>query len=297
ELASVYQRKPGVIRSTPFGNTLITEFAQEAITAYELGEGETCDLLTINYASTDYVGHMYGVNSIEIEDAYLRLDQDISGLFEFLDRSIGQGEYLVFLTADHGASSSKGFMDDKRIPTGYWDVDLEATLNRILLEATGVSGIVREDGKIGASYQVNFNHNVIRDHKLDFSVVKNLTIDFLLKQEGIMYAIDMDNASQATIVEPIKTSIINSYHVKRSGTIQIVPDPGWMPSYSQKGTTHGSWNPYDTHIPLLFMGTGIEAGSTNKLVSMADIAPTLAAILKVSFPNGNIGLPILEVVE
>lgn len=297
ELASVYKRKPGVIRSTPFGNTLIENFAKETIVAYQLGKEATTDFLAINFASTDYVGHMYGINSIEIEDTYLRLDKDLADLFQFLDDEIGKEEYVVFLTADHGAAPSKGFMDKHNIPTGFWDTGLEAKLNKLLQDSIGISGIVREDGKIGGSYQVNFNRGLIEHRKLDFNRIKNITIDFLLKQKGIMYAIDMENITRASVIEQIKTSMINSYNFKRSGSIQIVPDPGWMPAYSQKGTTHGSWNPYDTHIPLLFMGAGIRQGSTNRIISMTDIAPTLAALLNISLPSGNVGIPIDEVIS
>ncbi|MDO4165750.1 MAG: alkaline phosphatase family protein, partial [Bacteroides sp.] len=59
-----------------------------------------------------------------------------------------------------------------------------------------------------------------------------------------------------------------------------------------RGTTHGVWNPYDAHIPLLFMGWNVPHGATNRIVSMTDIAPTVCALLHIQMPNGCIGTPI-----
>src|SRR5690606_15803063 len=132
---------------------------------------------------------------------------------------------------------------------------------------------------------------------LDISVLKKLTVDYLKKQPGVMYAVDMEKITEAPVPDWIKTAMINGYNYKRSGPVQVIPEPGWMPEYSKKGTTHGAWNPYDTHIPLLFMGTGIKPGFTNKLTHMIDIAPTLAALLHIQMPNGSIGAPIEEVIK
>ena len=73
DMKNIYQDDHGSIRSTPYGNTLTLDFAKAAVNGYNLGKGKAADFLTINCASTDYVGHKYGPNSIEVEDTYLRL--------------------------------------------------------------------------------------------------------------------------------------------------------------------------------------------------------------------------------
>ena len=108
------------------------------------------------------------------------------------------------------------------------------------------------------------------------------------------YAVDMEKIREASIPEPIRTMIINGYNFKRSGQIEVVFQPAWLESYSRTGTTHGTWNPYDTHIPLIFLGWDIHPGATANLVHMTDIAPTLATLLHIQAPNGNIGTPITE---
>src|SRR5690606_17104347 len=137
----------------------------------------------------------------------------------------------------------EGFMEAHKLPTGYWDTGLVKQLNDLLKKETGVDALVREDGKIGASYQVNYDMELLARNKLDISVLKKLTVDYLKKQPGVMYAVDMEKVNEAPVPDWIKTAMINGYNYKRSGPVQVIPEPGWMPEYSKKGTTHGGWNP------------------------------------------------------
>jgi hypothetical protein len=107
----------------------------------------------------------------------------------------------------------------------------------------------------------------------------------------------MDKIQDAAIPEPIRTMIINGYNFKRSGQIQVVFQPAWLESYSRTGSTHGAWNPYDTHIPLIFMGWNIHPGTSASRIQMTDIAPTLATLLHIQVPNGNIGTPIVDLLK
>ena len=137
---------------------------------------------------------------------------------------------------------------------------------------------------------------IYRD-RLDFHAIKKATVDYLQQQPGVLYALDMSTIGEAPIPEPLKKMIINGYNFKRSGAVQIIANPGWFEGYGKTGTTHGAWNPYDTHIPLLFMGWGIPHGSCNTTVHMTDIAPTIAALLHIQMPSGCIGEPIKEVIN
>jgi predicted AlkP superfamily pyrophosphatase or phosphodiesterase len=141
DIKTAYAKSKGSFRSTPYGNTLTLEFAKEALNAYQLGKGEATDFLTINCASTDYVGHMFGINSIEIEDTYLRLDKDLSDFFKTLDAKVGKGQWLVFLTADHGAAHAIGFMKEHELPADFWYVrPLTDSLNRVLFAKFQIAG-------------------------------------------------------------------------------------------------------------------------------------------------------------
>jgi hypothetical protein len=292
DLKAAYAKSKGSFRNTPFGNTLTAEFAMEALNEYQLGKGESTDFLAINFASTDYVGHMFGVNAIETEDTYLRLDKDLATLFKTLDAKVGKGQWLAFLTADHGAAHAISYMQQHNLPSNFWRAaPLTDSLNRILLAKFGTAGLVRSI----SSYQVNFDLQKISSGNLDFSAIKQAAIDFLQRQPEISFAVDMAWIGKAPVPERLKTMMINGYNFKRSGQVEIVLNPGSFESSSKTGTTHGAWNPYDTHIPLIWYGWNIKHGSSNREMYMYDIAPTLAALLHIQMPNGCIGKVIEEV--
>ena len=291
DIKTAYAKNHGIFRSTPYGNSLTLDFAKTVLDAYQLGQGPVTDFLTINCASTDYVGHLFGPNSIEAEDVYLRLDQDLASFFNNLDSKIGKGNWLVFLTADHGAANAVGYSQEKRIPADFFvGSEIIASLTQLIQQKFGVSNSIRS----GANYQINFDLKKIAAANADFEGIKKLAVDYLKTLPSVTYAVDMEKIRDAAIPEPILTMIINGYNFKRSGQIQVVFQPAWLESYARTGTTHGTWNPYDTHIPLIFLGWDIHPGATANLVHMTDIAPTLATLLHIQAPNGNIGTPIID---
>ena len=291
DIAKFYKDDHDNIRSSPFGNTLTLDFARAAVDGYSLGQRDATDFLTINCASTDYVGHKYGPNSIEEEDVFLRLDNDLAAFFAYLDTKVGKGNYLVFLTADHGVSHAVNFMKLHQLPAGLSGIrNIMKGLNDTLNSVYGVNDLVIS----GTNYYVNFNFGKIRQSGLSLDSLKKTSIAYLERQPGLQYVIDMAAVDRALLPQPLQEMVINGYNRKRSGSILMIPEPGWFEG-SDKGTTHGVWNPQDTHIPLLFMGWGIRHGVSYRKVHMTDITPTLSALLHIQVPDGNIGEPIPEV--
>ncbi|MFT4093363.1 MAG: alkaline phosphatase family protein [Niabella sp.] len=294
DLSQLYKTDKDVIRSSPYGNTLTLDFAEAAVSGNALGSGAVTDFLTINCASTDYVGHKYGPNSIEVEDVYLRLDKKLGEFFSFLDQKVGKGNYTVFLTADHGAAHAINFMKEYKMPADFLDVKKIITgLNETLKQQFGEDKLVLS----GENYQVNFNNVKINQLKLDYNAVKAAALKYLRQAPDLEFVVDIENIGGEPVPSAIKERIINGYNNKRSGTIQLIPFPGWFEGYGSTGTTHGTWNPYDTHIPLVWMGWGIKPGKSNREVYMTDIAPTVAALLHIQMPDGNIGKVITEVTQ
>ena len=294
DLKTIYSKNKTSFRTTPFGNTITLEFAKEAMDAYQLGRGAATDFLTINIASTDYVGHQYGPNSIEMEDTYLRLDKELADFFQMLDTKIGKGQYLIFLTADHGAAHSIGFMQQHELPADFWfNRPVADTLNKVLNAKFHFAGLVRSV----QNYQVNFDLVKIAAENLDYEAVKKTTVEFLQQQTGISYAADMAVIGRYPIPEHLRQMMINGYNYKRSGGVQIILNAGWFDAFNRIGTTHGTWNAYDTHIPLIWYGWKIKPGKSNHEVYMTDISPTIAALLHIQMPNGSIGQPIEDVLK
>jgi arylsulfatase A-like enzyme len=228
---------------------------------------------------------------VEAEDTYLRLDKDFEEFFNYLDKKVGKGNYTIFLTADHGAAHVPGFMQENKLPSGVVsDRDIADKLNAYLNDKFKVNNVVLRS----MNNQIIFDHDKTDKGDVSFDVIKSASVEFLKRLDGFQNAVDIAKISQATIQEIQKKMITNGYNARRSGDIYYVLQPNWF-NGSSTGTTHGNWNPYDSHIPLVFMGWGIKSGTSNKTHYMTDIAPTLAALLHIQMPNGNVGEPITEI--
>ncbi len=297
--SGLYKGNLGLIRSTPYGNTITLDLAVAAINGEQLGQHSVTDFLAMSLSSPDYIGHQFGINAVEIEDTYLRLDRELATFLTYLDAKVGKGNYTVFLTADHGAAHNTAFLNDHNIPAGVWDDGLALKdLNKYLSNKYKTDELVLSL----ANYQVNLNYRVVNYLHLDEEILKTDCIKFLEKDPAIAFVVDMKKAQAANIPEELRSRIVNGYNTERSGEIQIILKPAWFTGHGSgdngpTGTTHGTWNPYDNHIPLVFMGWGIQHGHLNRETHMTDIAATVAALLHIQAPNGSIGKPIGEVLK
>ena len=269
------------IRTTPQGNTLTLEFAKQALINEKLGQGNITDMLAISLSSPDYIGHTFGPNSIEAEDAFLRLDKELAGFLRFLDEKVGRGNYLFFLSADHGAAHVPAFLKKHKIPAGtYSDAMFKDTLNRQLSAKYGKEKMVLSI----ENNQVYIDHNNLED----FENVKKDVISFLMQQPVVDAAFELKETGESALQAIVKERVINGFYPKRSGDIQFIVKPGYFDG-GNKGTTHGMWNPYDSHIPLVFFGWNVPKGKSYEPVFMTDIAPTVCSMLSIEMPNASIG--------
>jgi len=276
-----------------FANTFSFDFAKAAVENEKLGAGDVTDFLALSISSTDYIGHAFGPNSVEIEDTYLRLDKDIEDFLKYLDAKVGKGNYLFFLTADHAVAHIPGFLKENKLPGGTFDDgDLKKELNAMIESKFGLKNIVVSL----QNYQVYLNTNEIENQGKDAVAIKDAVIKALQVKPFILTAFEPGKINAVTLPEPLKTRFTNGYNVKRSGDIQFAIKSGYFDGGS-KGTTHGVWNPYDAHIPCVFFGWGVKPGKTNRETYMTDIAPTIAAMLHIQMPSGCVGKVITELVK
>lgn len=282
-----------VFPSLPAGNNFTLDMAKGALENEQLGQTGNTDFLAVSFSSPDYIGHAFGPNSIEAEDTYLRLDKDLGAFFDHLDKVIGKGNYLLFLTADHGVAHVPGLLTDYKMPGGSLEESkIIGELNAQFKNQYNAAPLI-----VNASYyNLTLNHRLLDSLQLDKNTVKKNIINELEKIPGIYRAIDKQNIAQTSLPKEIKERIVNGYFPNRSGDIQIVPSPNWFHN-NPTGTDHSVWNPYDTHIPLLWYGWKIKQGKMNRETYMSDIAPTLAALLHIQMPNGCVGKVITEVVN
>ncbi len=282
------------IKSTPFGNSLTTSFAEAAIKNELLGTDNITDFLCVSYSSTDYVGHAYGPHSVEIEDTYIRLDRDLASFLTYLDTNVGKGNYLVFLTADHGVSPVPQYLQSLKIPAGT------TTESKMFAGIKAFAKTKLGDTAYIAAYtnqQIYLNDALLLEKGKSKEDIFNLIYEDLLKLTGVSYVLLIDELSSSTINEKMKQLVINGIYPKRSGDIQILLEPYWFEAYRPTGTTHGSHFSYDTHVPLVFFGWKIKHGESYREINITDIAPTISALLKISEPNGCVGKVIEEVIK
>lgn len=290
-IANIDKDKYEALRHTPYGNTLTFEMAKAAIAGEQLGKGKSTDMLAVSFSSPDYMGHTFGPNSLEAEDMYLRLDLEFAAFFKYLDQQVGAGNYLIFLTADHGVAHIGGYLREHKMPGGAKeDRNIEKTLNGLLERNFS---IIHGVSKV-TNYQVYLNHKSIAAVQMD--AVKKLVIDSLMVFPYVANAFDLQQLGAVSLPHVVRERILNGYNQKLSGDIQFIYKPGWYDGWD-RGTTHGAWNAYDAHIPLLWYGWNIKKGATYRETYMTDIAATLAAILHIQMPSGCVGKVVEEVLK
>jgi predicted AlkP superfamily pyrophosphatase or phosphodiesterase len=281
------------ILKTPYGNTLTFSFAKQAVEAEQLGKDSIPDFLAISFSSPDYIGHAFGPNSMEIEDTYVRLDKELGEFFDYLDQKIGKEKYLCFLSADHGVAHVPGFLSENKIPAGLVDDRrIMDTLNFMLDQQYHCGNIILHTN----NYQIGLNHSKIDSLDLDEGKIIEKIINYVKGVDGIERVFELSELMEEPLPAKLRESIANGYHPQRSGDIQMIFRSGWIDG-GNTGTTHGLWNPYDSHIPLLWYGWNIPQGSTTEEVYMTDIAATVAALLKIQIPSGCIGKSLIPFMD
>ena len=286
------------IGSYPLCGTITTDMAIAALRGEQLGKGKQTDMLCVSYSQTDVIGHEYGTRSEQTDAAYLQLDRDLGRLLKALDEQVGRDNYLLFLTADHGAAHNFQFMNDHKLPGGKWLIpDMKDRVESYIAKKLGNPEPVIADEM---DYRFFFDRQAIARQGLDLQQVKEVAKECLRQLPNVCFVVDYEQATQQGLPPIIRDRVLMGYHYRRSGDLVVVTNPGYY-SYgkwsSPTGTTHGEWNPYDAHIPLLFFGWKVPHGATSREVHITDIAPTVCQLLHIQQPNACVGEAIVEVTK
>ncbi len=277
-----------MLTEVPFGNTVVTEMAMATIDGEGLGKGKDMDFLALSYSSTDYVGHYFGIRSKELEDTYVRLDRELARLLGHLDKTVGKGNYLVFLTADHAASDHPGFLEQKGLPGSSYDPNLIGQgLNEYLSKESGIQNCVSfiDNTQVYLAPEIRTNPELLKKAALYLQNLDSV-------KEVFVPALHEWNLTNSTIGEFVR----NAYNSKNSGDILLHSFPGWM-DQRDYGTTHGTAYTTDTHVPMLWYGWGVKQGWSVAPHTITQIAPTLSMLLDIPLPDASDRRPIGEIFE
>ncbi len=295
EISKIFKEKENysLIRKIPLGNTFLADFAKAAIIGESLGQHKETDFLSISFSSTDYIGHTFGVDSKEVEDTYLRLDLDIANFITFLDNKVGKENYTLFLTADHGALSPHPYLKSLKIPSILFDRSLfEKYVDDLTLKYFNSANLVENISNL----QLFYNKKELERLDLNHKEVSEKLIYDIINFEGIDKCVSAHTLQNTNFTEGILNYTQNGYNQKLSGDLILIPTPNTV-FYHKKGSGHSTGYSYDTHIPLLFYGYGINKGNNKNYIPVIDIAPTISSLLKIEFPNGSTGKIIEKVLK
>lgn len=281
--------------ATPKGISMTFKMAEAAIENEQLGKGNTTDMLCVSVSPTDIISHIYGTRRPEVKAAYMQLDKEIAAFLKTLDEKVGSGNYLLFLSADHGGAHNPNEMKAQRIPAGGYNA--KATLSKLnahLQQKFGVDSLFNWF----YAYYLHLDHAAIAKANLDINAVKREAVNYLSQDPQFAFVIDMQQLNATTLPQKLKEQLANGYNKHRSGDIQVICNPNILAAKVDQqyiGTTHSAWNPYDAHIPLIFMGWHVKPCETFRTTKIVDIAATVCAMLHIQVPNACIGDAITEV--
>ncbi|TDR26019.1 alkaline phosphatase PafA [Flavobacterium cheniae] len=282
----------GILRSTPYGNNLLADFAKKAIESENLGKDNITDFLAVSFSSTDYIGHVLGPRSIELQDTYLRLDETIADFLAYLDKTVGKGNYLVFLTADHAGAENVTYLKDNKYKVdniNYKNIQKEL---KEFSETTFGENLVLDY----SNYNLFFDKAKVKAKGLNLQEVKQTFKDYLHKQDYIKRVYTEEEITNGNPSDYYLDFITKGYDPTQNGELIMIFKPGYV-EYSSTGTTHGSPYSYDTHVPLIFFGWNIKKGQTHDRKEITQIAPTITQMLKITMPNSSDGKVLLEVLS
>ena len=276
----------GIVKASPFGNTLVKEFAKKALDKEQLGADEVTDFLSVSFSSTDYVGHQFGPHSIELQDTYMRLDRELADLLNHLDQKVGKGNYMVMLTSDHGAVDVPAELMDKKLPGGYFNSDSVVEVLEKYMNKTYGAGEWIEDY---TNQQVYLDRDLIQRKEMSLKKVQDDLAEFILQFDAVKSTNTAHNFQYEEYTDDYQSMYQRGFLHDRSGDVYIQLKPGWLDTSYRVGTSHGSPYNYDTHVPLIFYGWGIEHGATTHKTVIPQIAPTISTMLNVGLPSGSSG--------
>lgn len=279
-----------IVRS-PFGNSLVADFAARVVVDEKLGTDDSTDILNVCFDAARHVGEKYGGGSMEFEDMLYRIDFDLSSLVRAVTAQVPIGDVLFVLTSDHGMSDAwnAGPVAHDRFNVNQFKTILNSFL-----------GVQFGTGEWVLDYidrQVYLNHNLIYRNNLSLEEVQNRAATFVLQFRGVSHVLTSTAMRNGYFGASYGYLMQNGFYPRRAGDLMLNFMPGWIEERPDARSLPGSMYDYDTHVPLIFFGWKIPADRIAEPVDMTLVAPTLARIMGISRPIASDGDVLFEMTD
>src|SRR5215208_5071439 len=298
---------------SPFTNDLLVSFAQQAIVNEQLGQDDDTDVLTLSFSANDYVGHRFGPYSQEVMDVTLRVDRQIATLLDFVQARVGLANTLVAFTADHGVSpipehAATLGLGGARLPfatvMGKIQAAISARYNTQGKTPDPTADYLLRFQEAGAwrewfiNNNIYFNYDALKRDGVNVEEFSQVVVQAALSVPGVARCFSRLQLLRGatSVTDPIERQALHGFYPARSGDVVMVAEPDKYIAETITAT-HGSPYSYDTHVPTIIMGTGVNAGRYLEPATPADIAPTLSALLRITAPTNSTGRVLVEALK
>lgn len=287
--------------TSPFENEVLVDLAMEVIRSEQLGQDDDPDLLALGFSANDLVGHSYGPDSHEVMDMTIRTDRLLERFFTFLMQQVGRDNLVIAITADHGVAPLPELARARRPRTNAARIDpavIAAAAEKALRARFGAprapASVDRPDWIMYQGWpSLYLNLPALEDRGVRVDEAESVAKEAIGRVRGVEQVLTASELAEQRARGTHSRAEL-SYYPERSGNLLYVLAPYLVPETQPVGTTHGSPWTYDTHVPLLLFGAGITPGMHAEAVAVADLAPTLSAILEIRAPDRSQGRVLQE---
>jgi len=278
-------------KTTPSANLMMKDFTLKMLASEEIGTDDHTDFVTTVFSSMDYENGSFGPASLEMEDTYLYLDKYIGELIDTAEFRFGKENVLFFLVGNTSASYPVDYLKEEfNMPVDNFNIESAIALLTSFLNITyGENRWIEHY----ADLQVYLDHDLIKDQKLNLDEIRNVSSSFINQFEGVQLSLTSHQLERGTSTNGLLEPLYKSYAKSRSGDFLFILKEGWQPTYKFKRVNYTD----QSHIPLVFYGSQIQAKIIKGRVNGIDFVPTLSELLEIPKPDKCQGEIIEEVIK
>lgn len=268
---------------SPYSIDYLFTGAREMILREKLGKDNAPDILSIAVSTTDYVGHVFGPDSRELQELYIHADRLLGEFIDYLDGKVGREHYVMVITSDHGVGpipEAAREVGREKIDAGRLSKDkVKAKMNKYLQKflPEGSKDTILQRIELPSVF---LNRQTIEKYGIDEESLLDSLVEFTKHIEGMNLAASTKKLLQAKPEgwdDDVWRMVKNDVFTARTGEMICYTKPYWI--YGGNPATHGTPYDYDRYVPLMILGNSYGRHEFTGMVSPADIAPTLGMFL------------------